>query len=272
MQATDSGVGPTVSEWECVWAHLESRGQEGVWVLQIGASLREARERRGLELADVERETRVRARYLRALEEERFDQLPPGGYRRTFLRGYANFLALDADRFVDEYASRFERLEGAQLVAPPAPAPVRRPPRRGSVWLGGAAVLTVALVAWLVPGTQTHHSTPLARAPKAAVAHPHGTTHRQASPRPSPARVVTIVLSATHGNCWLLTRRGSQQGQPLYQGMLQQGRALTLRDRSLWARIGAPWNLTLTINGRPQQLPAQTGNVLIDQHGANPVP
>ena len=47
-------------------------------MLQIGTSLREARERRGLEFADVERETRVRARYLRALEEERFDQLPPG--------------------------------------------------------------------------------------------------------------------------------------------------------------------------------------------------
>jgi cytoskeletal protein RodZ len=45
-------------------------------------------------------------RYLRALEEERFEQLPAGAYRRTFLRGYANFLGLDADGFVDEYAAR----------------------------------------------------------------------------------------------------------------------------------------------------------------------
>jgi cytoskeleton protein RodZ len=236
-------------------------------VLQIGTSLREARERRGLELADVERETRVRARYLRALEEERFDQLPPGAYRRTFLRGYANFLGLDADAFADEYVSRFERLEDAERVALPVPARVRRLPGRGSVALAGAAVLTVALVAWLVPGNQTHHSTRPSLATRAAVAHPHLTTHRHAATRPSPARVVRIVLSAAHGNCWLLLRRGSQQGQPLYEGMLQQGRALALRGTSLWTRIGAPWNLTLTVNGTPQQLPAQTGNVLIDQHG-----
>jgi len=249
-----------------------SRGQEGARVLQIGTSLREARERRGLELADVERETRVRARYLRALEEERFDQLPPGAYRRTFLRGYANFLGLDADAFAAEYVSRFERLEGAERVALPVPTRVRRLPGRGSVALAGAAVLTVALVAWLVPGNQAHHSTRPSLATRAAVAHPHLTTHRHAATRPSPARVVRIVLSAAHGNCWLLLRRGSQQGQPLYEGMLQQGRALALRGTSLWARIGAPWNLTLTVNGTPQQLPAQTGNVLIDQHGAHPAP
>jgi len=45
-------------------------------VFEIGSRLREARERHGLELADVERETRIRARWLRALEEERFDLLP----------------------------------------------------------------------------------------------------------------------------------------------------------------------------------------------------
>jgi hypothetical protein len=71
---------------------------------------------------------RTRVRYLRALEEERFEQLPAGAYRRTFLRGYANFLGLDADAFVDEYAARFERLEGAERVALPVPARVRRLP------------------------------------------------------------------------------------------------------------------------------------------------
>ena len=80
-------------------------------MFQIGATLREVRERRGLELADAARETKLRERYLRALEEDQFDQLPPGSYPRTFLRGYATFLGLDADAFVDEYLSRFERPE-----------------------------------------------------------------------------------------------------------------------------------------------------------------
>ena len=246
---------------------------EGARVFPIGTSLREARERRGLELADVERETRVRARYLRALEEERFEQLPPGGYRRTFLRGYANFLGLDADRFVDEYAARFERLEVAERVALQVPARGPRLPGRGTVALVGAAVLTVALVAGLVPGQHSRHSAPPSLANRTPVAHPLRTAHRHAATTTdgsSTKSAVSIVVTAAHGNCWLLIRRGSHQGQLLFEGTLQQGRALALRSTSLWARIGAPWNLTLTLNGKPQQLPTRTGNVLIDQNGARP--
>jgi cytoskeleton protein RodZ len=61
-----------------------------------GSGLRQRREALGLTLADAERATRVRSRYLEALEEGRLDQLPPGsGYRRVFLRDYALFLGLD---------------------------------------------------------------------------------------------------------------------------------------------------------------------------------
>ena len=45
-------------------------------MFEIGSSLRQARQHRGLELADAERDTRIRAKYLGALEEERFDVLP----------------------------------------------------------------------------------------------------------------------------------------------------------------------------------------------------
>jgi Helix-turn-helix domain len=57
-------------------------------VFEIGASLRDVRQRLGLALADVERATKVRERYLRALEEERFDQLPAGGYRFVVTDSY----------------------------------------------------------------------------------------------------------------------------------------------------------------------------------------
>ena len=51
-------------------------------MFQLGSSLREARLRRGLDLADVERATRIRSRYLAALEEERFDVLPGEAYAK----------------------------------------------------------------------------------------------------------------------------------------------------------------------------------------------
>jgi cytoskeletal protein RodZ len=76
-------------------------------VFDIGASLTAARESQGFGLADAERLTRLREKYLRALEEDRFEALPGHAYARAFLRGYAEALCLDADRFVEEFDQRF---------------------------------------------------------------------------------------------------------------------------------------------------------------------
>lgn len=98
-------------------------------VIEIGASLAQARVRRGVEIAEAAKETRLREHYLRALEEDQFDQLPPGSYRRAFLRTYAAFLALDADLLVDEYVARYERHRSRHAAVPPS-FTVRRPRRR----------------------------------------------------------------------------------------------------------------------------------------------
>ena len=85
-------------------------------MFEIGSALREERHRRKLDLGDVASETRIRVSHLEALEQERFDQLPPGLYRRSFLREYADFLDLDGDAFAQEYDLRF---------AEPDPEPFR---------------------------------------------------------------------------------------------------------------------------------------------------
>src|SRR5437764_2018698 len=123
-----------------------SGSSEGVGVFQIGNSLRTAREQQQLELAAGERETRIRTKYLQALEEERFDVLPGTAYVKGFLRTYADFLGLDGPRFVDEFNERF-----APTELPEAPPPVRiRGPRR---WLDARLVaiplfVGVALLGW----------------------------------------------------------------------------------------------------------------------------
>ena len=76
-------------------------------MFEIGATLREARERRHLTFDQVEAETKIRAKYVRALEEEQFDILPSGTYVKGFLRTYADSLGLQGQMFVDEYVSRF---------------------------------------------------------------------------------------------------------------------------------------------------------------------
>jgi cytoskeleton protein RodZ len=60
--------------------------------MKIGEILRTERESRGLSLIDVEEETKIRAKYLQALEEENYDEIPGEAYCMGFLRNYARFL------------------------------------------------------------------------------------------------------------------------------------------------------------------------------------
>ena len=76
-------------------------------MFEIGNSLREARERQGLEFPEIEAGTKIRGKYLRALEEEHFDVLPAQTYVKGFLRSYAEYLGLDGELYVDEYNSRY---------------------------------------------------------------------------------------------------------------------------------------------------------------------
>ena len=76
-------------------------------MFEIGNSLREARLRQSLDYPDIERVTKIRAKYLRALEDESFETLPAQTYVKGFLRTYAEFLGLDGQLYVDEYNSRY---------------------------------------------------------------------------------------------------------------------------------------------------------------------
>ncbi|MGH3062528.1 MAG: helix-turn-helix domain-containing protein, partial [Gaiellaceae bacterium] len=80
-------------------------------MFEIGNSLREARLRQGLEFPRIETETKIRGKYLRALEEEQFEVLPGETYVKGFLRTYADYLGLEGQLYVDEYNSRFTTAE-----------------------------------------------------------------------------------------------------------------------------------------------------------------
>jgi cytoskeleton protein RodZ len=250
-------------------------------VIEIGASLARARKRLGLELAEAETETKLRERYLHALEQEQFDQLPPGGYRHSFLRTYATFLGLDADLLVDEYIAQYEKEEQTQPAA--ALSPVWRPRNRrrlGALAAAALALLAVALALFTHGrgGTSTRASASGAAAGSTA-SKPQTTVSHQATPakaKTKPATPKPLVaefrLNAVGGPCWLSVHMGSAQGPIAYEGTLQQGQRVSLHETRFWARLGAPWNLSLTINGKAQTLPRVTGNVVIDGHGIKTAP
>jgi hypothetical protein len=106
----------------------------------IGATLRDARRRYGLEVREVEERTKIRARYIRALENEDWETLPAPAYVRGFLRTYGQLLGLDGEMLADEYRRTYG--EGPAATSAAAAEPLlserrrpgdRRPPSRGLI-------------------------------------------------------------------------------------------------------------------------------------------
>ena len=118
---------------------------------EIGATLREARMRARIDISEIEAETKIRAKYLRALENEEWDLLPGPAYVKSFLRTYAEALGLDAKLLVEEYKLRYERPSERDLLplGSPYTAERRRPrgrsgPRRPQVSRGGVVTMSIA--------------------------------------------------------------------------------------------------------------------------------
>jgi hypothetical protein len=240
-------------------------------VFEIGSSLREAREQRDLSHADVERHTRIRTRYLRALEEETFELLPGTVYAKGFLRAYADYLGLDGQRFVDELASRLPAEEEPEAHVPLQPIRRRRLRISRNLVAGiGAAVAVAGVAIWLVgaqQGTKKHVAQPQRPATKPQVVVPE--PPRNLTPRPQLAR---LTLRATRGACWLDARAGSPTGTELRSGMLESGHSLRLQGKRIWIRLGDPTVLDATLDGRRVALPATTPvNVLVTRVGVRAV-
>jgi cytoskeleton protein RodZ len=83
---------------------------------RIGQALREARLERGIELSEVERVTKIRVKFLRAMEENRWEELPAPVYARGFLSAYARYLGLDDGPLVEEYRRGVESAWGSEPI------------------------------------------------------------------------------------------------------------------------------------------------------------
>jgi cytoskeleton protein RodZ len=224
-------------------------------VFEIGSSLRAAREHQKLGLADVERATHIRRKYLQALEDERWEVLPGTAYVKGFLRTYADFLGLASQRFVEEFTERFTP---AEPFEPPALVRVRRRRRLRDARLLVFPLLAVAvgLFSWRLASGGGGEPRP-AYAPAPPSTRVRTTTPK---PAPTPAARARVELVAARGPCWLEARVGGKQ---VYARTLEQGGHARFVGRRVWLRLGAPWNLVATVNGKPLQLPRVTGNVVV---------
>jgi hypothetical protein len=189
----------------------------------VGAILRKARNRRKVELSEVEAATRIRLRYLRAIEDEEWDVLPGGVYTRGFIRTYASFLGLDGERLVEDYRASVERWHRA-------PAEQAQPgggtgdsgakgfgvPLAGLVVIAVVAVAVVAIVAIPSGGGGEGSSRPASPGPATK-----GQAQARTAPRP-PRPGVSVRLEAS-AEVWVCVLSAS--GKALVDGLILESGA-----------------------------------------------
>jgi cytoskeleton protein RodZ len=224
----------------------------------VGKKLREARTRRKLGLAEVEAATKIRGRYLQAIENDEWDQLPGDTYARAFIRTYGRFLGLDGERLAEEQRrSRGAARPGERLPrVDPRPRPVsrRRPSGHRGVPSGVIAAVVIALViaALIVVGlsngggSDSGSTEPGRQARKNAP--PHKRQHKRSAPTAHSLRL------AARGEVWVCLL--DAKGKPLVDGgILAPGESEgPFRSGSFTVALGNG-AVTMTVDGRQQKLP-----------------
>jgi Helix-turn-helix domain len=169
----------------------------------IGTTLREARMRARIDMSEVEARTKIRAKYLRAIENEEWDLLPGPVYVKSFLRTYGDFLGLDSRALIDEYKRRFERPSDQDSRPIASLSRERERAARGPrfpPWVLIGAVLVLVVVALGVVGSlgSNKSKTPAAPVTTGRTAHRPRPAHHPAAPvLPAVPRTVTLQLVPT---------------------------------------------------------------------------
>jgi len=265
-------------------------------VADIGNILREARIRRGLTIKDVAEVTKIRARYLEALENDDYGMLPGPTFVAAFLRTYAGFLKLDAENLVGEYRRSYEprvREEPSLLRVEPSQHSrsrgvgerqkrKHRRNQRGYAFVGILAIVVVALLAWLganwgkphTPATLSVQSVPSQETTSTSLSNVStSTTQAQASTTTSASVVVSggnvkLVVKVTSGSCWMVVREDSANGAELYAATLSaDGQRTFDSSKRYWLRVGLPKLVTLTVNGREIKLDASMATFTVTEAG-----
>ena len=212
-------------------------------MFDIGNTLREARLRRGLDISDCEAATKIRTKYLRALEEEHFELLPGSTYVKGFLRTYAEFLELDGRLVLDEYESRFStRSEGVFGQSDSDSARRRAKKRRNREGRGLLVASCLVMVGALGLWAGFANDSSSGGGDKAGV------------------QVTAVFAPAGRRAIYVEVREGGPEGRALFTpGSIPAGQSQQVSVRPpIWVHVGDGSELQLTVDGRSVSTPAGT--------------
>jgi cytoskeleton protein RodZ len=259
---------------------------------RLGERLRLARESRGISLSRAAAETRILQRYLVALEDSDFINLPGDVYTRGFIRNYANYLELPAEELLEMYRIERGRADPVTVISAPAPPRLRLmfvPSVLGVFFVVltmiGLSYLILTLTSRigenaLLESEATAFPTPVAE--PSALPTPLPTTLPTTAPRttpaaggavdlipatptppPAPEAPIVIEVRVDPGNnrgSWL---RIATDGKVVYQQTALAGEVLRFTaQRDIFVRAGNAFIVTVVINGQEQRLSTTPGEVV----------
>jgi cytoskeleton protein RodZ len=233
----------------------------------IGERLREARMRQKIDIAEVESATKIRAKYLRALENEEFGLLPGNTFVKTFLRTYAEYLGLDSQLLIEEYRVDYEprgESDMQPMVSRPnrrterrRPRPARGPPGPGTaIIVVVAAVLAIFVVLGLTGGNgggggkSSTTTTQAKKKKKRATPKPKHTV----KPKPTSVRLKVVPSGVTY----LCVDRGTGT-TPLVNNNIAAPQ--TFRGKRLRVNIGNAANARVFSNGKRVPITTQAVSI-----------
>ncbi|MBM7854468.1 cytoskeletal protein RodZ [Desulfohalotomaculum tongense] len=228
--------------------------------MEIGSTLREARLSKGYSFQDVEEATKIRARYLEALEEENFDILPGRVYAIAFLRSYAKFLGLNDEELVVQYKEQYREQQNGNKAEKELTADNDAGEREA----GKPRYITYLVLALLIIGVVFAAVTALNNTKPDQTGEPeivnNDNRRQEISARPEkPQRVETpapgviennnveLVLNVVDDRCWM---KIDVDGKTEFMGIVQAGeRKEFTGQESIYVVLGNAGVVEVLYNG-----------------------
>ena len=259
---------------------------------EIGSILREARIRTGLSLKQVSEITKIRVKYLEALEQNDFGAVPGPTFIKAYLRTYASVLRLDADGLVEEYRSTYERRKSAQseyydltleqMRTRTMRTGKRRPvqnTRRGYTLVGVLAIIAVVLLAYFGsrrgPGEAVIDVNSLGGSTTTVAGAVTATTVRGVATTTTSEAVYTgsvvLLRIVATGDCFVVIKETDTNGDTLFRGTMIAGDEVTKQEaRRYLVSIGKPEAVQIYINERLYESPQNAGLYYITETRIEP--
>jgi cytoskeleton protein RodZ len=245
----------------------------------VGATLRKAREKRGVSLPQVSRDLCLKEDVLRALESRQYSALPKVPYCFGFVRTYARHLGLEPEEMVRRFKGEIGDVPQAAKLAPPQPLRASRFPGRSAVTIslliaaagyGGWYFYTERPAEFAVPVTSADAHAPIAPVPlidaetakrlneastDSAAAESHGEAAEPGktgatTSSAAPAAVKGKVVIRATGACWVYIH--DQKGKVVFHKTMKKGDEFTLPEQrtDLVMELGNPAALQIDVDGR----------------------